>query len=85
MQLRNGEVTGRPTPVGVIPTVDELEMDGLEIPPADLDRLLSIDVDRWNQEMAHRAEHLSQFAGLPDEIWQAHHRIAAALRDLATG
>jgi phosphoenolpyruvate carboxykinase (GTP) len=83
MQLKNGEVTGRPTPVGVLPTKEELNLDGLEIDPADLDRLLTIDVDRWRQEMDFRQKHLEQFDGLPEEIWEAHRRVAAALADEA--
>ncbi len=82
--LKNGEVTGTQTPVGIIPTRDELDLDGLEIDSDDLDTLLSIDVERWRTEMAHRQEHLSQFANLPDAIWQAHRRVAAAL-DQAAG
>jgi phosphoenolpyruvate carboxykinase (GTP) len=29
--------------------------------------------------MGHREQHLVQFDGLPDEIWEAHRRVAAAL------
>jgi phosphoenolpyruvate carboxykinase (GTP) len=29
--------------------------------------------------MGHREQHLAQFDGLPDEIWEAHRRIATAL------
>jgi phosphoenolpyruvate carboxykinase (GTP) len=29
--------------------------------------------------MAHREEHLAQFPDLPEEIWAAHRRVAAAL------
>jgi phosphoenolpyruvate carboxykinase (GTP) len=79
LQLKNGEVTGTRTPVGIIPTKDELNLDGVDITPQDLDTLLTIDGDRWRQEMGFRAEHLAQFADLPDEIWHAHHRVAAAL------
>jgi phosphoenolpyruvate carboxykinase (GTP) len=38
-------------------------------------------VPRWKQEMKFREEHLAQFANLPEEIWQAHQRITAALDD----
>jgi phosphoenolpyruvate carboxykinase (GTP) len=31
--------------------------------------------------MKHREQHLEQFADLPEEIWQAHRRVAAALDD----
>jgi phosphoenolpyruvate carboxykinase (GTP) len=79
LQLKNGEVTGTRTPVGTIPTKDELDLDGVDITPEDLDTILTIDTDRWRQEMGHRERHLAQFANLPDEIWQAHHRVAAAL------
>jgi phosphoenolpyruvate carboxykinase (GTP) len=79
MQLKNGEVTGRPTPVGILPAKDELNLEGVEITPTDLDTILSIDVERWRREMGHREQHLAQFDGLPDEIWQAHRRIATAL------
>jgi phosphoenolpyruvate carboxykinase (GTP) len=79
MQLKNGEVTGNQTAVGIIPTKDELALDGLEIDEADLDTILTIDVDRWRQEMDFRAKHLEQFDHLPEEIWEAHRRVAAAL------
>ena len=79
MQLRNGEVTGRQTPVGIVPTEEELDVTGVDLRPGELDKLLTIDTERWRQEMAHREEHLAQFEGLPEEIWAAHRRVAAAL------
>jgi phosphoenolpyruvate carboxykinase (GTP) len=78
MRLRDGEVTGTRTPVGIIPTKEELELDGVDITPGDLDTILTIDTARWRQEMANREEHLAQFDGLPEEIWEAHRRVAAA-------
>jgi phosphoenolpyruvate carboxykinase (GTP) len=79
MQLKDGEVTGVPTPVGIIPAKEELDIDGLDIDPADLDTLLTVDIDRWKQEIGFREEHLAQFKGLPEAIWEAHRRVAAAL------
>lgn len=79
MQLKNGEVTGRQTPVGIIPTEDELDLDGVDIAPADLEKILTIDVPRWRQEMQHRQEHLEQFENLPEVIWAAHRRVTADL------
>jgi phosphoenolpyruvate carboxykinase (GTP) len=83
VRLKNGEVSGVPSAVGLLPSRDELELEGLEIDPADLDVLLHIDVDRWRQEMGFRQAHLEQFDGLPEEIWQAHRRVAKALDDAA--
>jgi phosphoenolpyruvate carboxykinase (GTP) len=83
MQLRNGEVTGRQTPVGVVPLKEELQLEGMELDEGDLDTILSIDTHRWQQEMAHREQHLSLFHDLPQEIWAAHRRVAAALDEQA--
>ena len=85
MQLRDGEVSGVESPVGILPTKDELNTDGLEIDPADLDTLLTIDIDRWKQEVGFRQAHLEQFANLPEEIWEAHRRVAQALGDKEQG
>lgn len=81
MQLKNGEVSGVPTAVGVLPAKDELDLEGCEIDPADLDTILTIDTPRWRQEMGFREKHLAQFDGLPEEIWEAHRRVAAALEE----
>jgi phosphoenolpyruvate carboxykinase (GTP) len=83
IQLRNGEITGRRTAVGILPEEAELDLDGVPITPDDLEAILTIDVERWRQEIANRYEHLIQFDQLPDEIWQAHRRVAAALDDEA--
>jgi phosphoenolpyruvate carboxykinase (GTP) len=79
LRLAEGEVHGVATPVGIVPTKDELDLDGVAIAPHDLETILTIDTPRWRQEMKYRAEHLEQFANLPEEIWQAHRRVVAAL------
>ena len=81
LRLKDGEVRGTKTPVGIIPATDELNLDGVTTTPADLETILSIDTPRWQQEMKHRQQHLEQFTGLPEQIWQAHRRVAAALHD----
>ena len=79
MQLKNGEVKGVQTPVGIIPTEDELNLEGLDMDPDALATILSIDEERWRQEIEFREKHLAQFDGLPEEIWAAHRRVAEAL------
>jgi phosphoenolpyruvate carboxykinase (GTP) len=81
MDLKNGEVEGRRTAVGTVPAKSELNVDGLAIDAGDLDKLLTIDADRWQQEMDFRERHLAQFDGLPEEIWTAHRRVAAQFGD----
>ena len=83
LRLKNGEVTGRDTPVGIVPTEEELDLEGVDITPEDLEKILAIDVARWRQEMSSREEHLEQFDNLPEEIWEAHRRVAKRLDELA--
>jgi phosphoenolpyruvate carboxykinase (GTP) len=78
LQFQAGEVEGVPSPVGVLPKAEELNLEGMHFRDGDLEKLLSIDVERWRQEMKFREEHLSQF-NLPEEIWEAHRRVAKAL------
>jgi phosphoenolpyruvate carboxykinase (GTP) len=81
LRLKNGEVTGRETPVGILPTEEELSLDGMDVAPEDLHTILTIDTERWHQEMGFREEHLRQFPNMPEAIWEAHRRVAAALDD----
>ncbi len=74
-----GRANGQTTAVGVIPTSGELGLDGLDLPAGDLERLLSIDIARWREEMQHRSEHLAQFPDLPERIRAVHERITAEL------
>ncbi|MGN6780054.1 MAG: phosphoenolpyruvate carboxykinase (GTP) [Marmoricola sp.] len=83
LQYQAGEVEGVETPVGVLPKAEELNLEGMHFEEGDLERLLSIDVDRWRQEMKFRQEHLKQVPNMPDAIWEAHRRVAAALDDEA--
>lgn len=79
MQLKNGEVRGRQTPVGIVPTEEELDLTGLDIADEDLHAILSIHPELWRGEMEHRTSHLEQFHGLPEEIWEAHRRVQTGL------
>ncbi len=81
LQLKNGEVEGRRTAVGILPTKEELRLDGCEIDERDLDTILTIDVERWQQEMTFRQGHLEQFERLPEAIWEAHRRVASDLEN----
>lgn len=77
----HGRATGQHTPVGILPTADELDLDGLNLQAGDLDRLLHIDRARWGAEMGHRSEHLAQFPNLPKPIRDVHKRITTQLEE----
>ena len=83
LDLKEGRVTGRQTPVGVVPEMDELNLDGFTGDREDLRRVLEFRGELWGDEIANRAEHLSQLPNLPQEIWDAHEKVAKAVREAA--
>ena len=83
IDVKEGRAEGTRTPVGLVPRIEELNLDGFKGNRADLERVLRIDTERWRQEMRLREEHLSQFEDLPEEIWEAHRRVSAALEESA--
>ncbi|HEX5370935.1 MAG TPA: phosphoenolpyruvate carboxykinase (GTP) [Dehalococcoidia bacterium] len=79
LDFAQGNATGEESPAGVLPRESEINLNGLDIAPSDLECLLSIDADRWTVEIKNREEYLSQFHGLPEAIWRAHREMAHAL------
>lgn len=71
----NNKVDAVKTPIGYIPKPQDIDMTGLDLPPATLDKLLSIDKNDWLNELESQKEFFKIFGkDLPKEIvdeWQA--------------
>ena len=66
-----GSGEGVETPIGILPTADALDTDGLDISDADLAELLKVDAEEWKAELPSIREHLETFGDrLPAEIRQ---------------
>jgi len=75
-----GSAGGVETPIGIVPTRDALNLEGLEIPDADLDTLLAVDLDVWRQEAALIPGHFETFDNhLPAELWTQYEGLLARL------
>ncbi len=57
----NGNADSIDTPIGKLPTKDALDLDGLEIDEADLDAILSVDIDGWKSAIPQIREHYARF------------------------
>ncbi|MBW3616520.1 MAG: phosphoenolpyruvate carboxykinase (GTP) [Proteobacteria bacterium] len=64
--------------LGVVPTPDALDLDGLDLPARDLELLLSVDREVWRQEAELMPEYFAQFG---DRLPQAISDEIAALRE----
>jgi phosphoenolpyruvate carboxykinase (GTP) len=57
----NGNADAIDTPIGKLPTKDSLDLDGLQIDEADLETILSVDVDGWRSAIPQIREHFARF------------------------
>jgi phosphoenolpyruvate carboxykinase (GTP) len=46
-----GRASGESTPIGVVPTADDLDLGGLDVDPADVAEALVVNPDEWRQEV----------------------------------
>ena len=68
-----GKADGRSTPIGVVPTREALQLDGLGLSDADIELLLEVDVETWKREASSIREYFTVLGtsvpdGLHDEL-----------------
>ena len=74
------------TPVGRVPTADSLDLTGLDLTPAQLDLLLTIDPAVWSEEAALIPEFYQRFGDrLPVQLWGQHEALTARLAAAQAG
>ncbi|WP_411073708.1 phosphoenolpyruvate carboxykinase (GTP) [Streptomyces sp. cmx-4-7] len=76
----DGRAEGVETPIGILPTVESLDTDGLDLPAEDLEFLLKVDRDVWREEAALVPDHLNTFGDhTPKELWDEHRALVERL------
>jgi phosphoenolpyruvate carboxykinase (GTP) len=45
------QADGKSTPIGIVPTAADLDLEGLDVNPADVDEALAVRVDEWRNEL----------------------------------
>ena len=79
----DGKVHAKETPIGRIPEAADLDTRGLNVPAADIETLLSVDIEGWLAEVPLIKEHFAHFGnhlpkGLNDEVKALEQRLNAA-------
>jgi phosphoenolpyruvate carboxykinase (GTP) len=76
-----GRAAARSTPIGNLPTHDALDVSGLELSPAQLDALLSVDPQSWLAELERNEAYFERFQDrLPTALWNEHRWLRERLR-----
>jgi phosphoenolpyruvate carboxykinase (GTP) len=64
-----GEADANDTPIGYVPTLDSLDVSGVNVTAADMAELLNVNVEEWRAEVPSIREHYAQFADrLPEAL-----------------
>ncbi len=75
------KVSGRETPIGIVPGPRELDLDGLEISQAAFDTLTGVDIEGWLSEIPKIREYYAQFGSrMPAELITQLDELDARLR-----
>jgi len=76
IQRLSGQAGAVSTPIGLLPAPGALDLDGLEIGPADLDLLLTVDRQAWKLEADQIPEFFRGFGErLPARLWELHQEL----------
>ncbi|HUT28867.1 MAG TPA: phosphoenolpyruvate carboxykinase (GTP) [Sedimentisphaerales bacterium] len=72
----NSKVQARETPIGLIPHLKDLNLEGLNIPSDSLEKLFEVNLADWDAELKDTRDFLTKFGEhLPREIWHEYERI----------
>ena len=71
----------RETPIGFLPTPDDIDTTGLDVDEDTMEALLSVDTEQWKAEMESVGEYLDSYGDrLPDALRREHAAVVAALQ-----
>jgi len=75
-----GKVDAQDTAIGYLPHAKDLDVSGLNIDPATLEQLLSIDAGAWRHEMADIGKYLNDFGQrTPERLREEHAKVVKRL------
>ena len=77
-----GEAEASDSPLGRLPAVGALDLQGLDLSAADRDLLLGVDRDVWAREAALSRDYLASFGDrLPLALWREQEALEARLQE----
>jgi phosphoenolpyruvate carboxykinase (GTP) len=72
-----GAVSGRETPIGIIPQPEDLNLTGLDIDKEKMRKLFEVNLDDWKGELEDVKKFFEQFGdAMPKEMWREHKKLA---------
>ena len=80
MDRINNKVQARETPIGLIPYIEDIELEGLNVTREDMEKLFEVDPKEWRSELEEIKGFFNQFGHrLPNEIREELEKLEKAL------
>jgi len=76
----DGEAEAVQTPIGLMPTAEAIDTEGLDISAEDMAEVLHVDPQEWLAQLPQLREHFARFEGLPDPLRAELDALEARLR-----
>ncbi len=77
----SGQAEADATPIGNLPAAGALDTSGLAVSESDLELLLSVDTDTWQDEAGLTRDYFATFGShLPDQLWEEHEALLERLK-----
>lgn len=74
-------IGARETPLGLMPKIEDLELDGLDISKDGLEKLFEVERSQWQEELKGIKDFFKQFGErMPDEIWREYDKLSKELK-----
>jgi phosphoenolpyruvate carboxykinase (GTP) len=76
----DNRVGARETPIGLVPNLEDLNLEGLDIPADKVEKLFEVNPGEWDKELNEVKGFLEQFGDrLPREIWDEYKALASRI------
>lgn len=75
----NNRVGAKETPIGLVPQLKDINLEGLNIPRAGLEKLFEVNLVEWEDEIEDTHDFFRQFGRLPEEIKQEFNTLVKGL------
>lgn len=76
----HNRIEAKETPLGLIPKMQDLNLQGLDVPEEKLKKLFEVNPSAWQPELENIEKFLSQFGEhIPSEIWQEYKALSQKL------
>ncbi len=75
-----GKVGAKETPTGLVPNINEMHLEGLNIDHSTMEKLLDVSMHEWEGEVADIKAYLDQFGEhMPQAMWDEYQKLADAV------